>query len=219
MREKQNIAITISRQVGSGGSYIGYLVAKELGFKYLDREILRQAAERLGTAEEVLELLEERSAGLIENIVRGFSFGTMEAAYMPPLIQPVYSRDLFTLECKIMHEITGEHGAVIVGRAGFYALRDRPGVIRVFIQAPKEIRIKRVMEVQKITNMQEVRSEIEKVDRRRARFIRDMAGVDWSDARNYHLCIDSNAIGFPASVEMIVRLANKEKFSNWGNNS
>ena len=64
MMGKTPITITISRQMGSGGSFIGYSVAKELGFNYIDREILRQAAERLGTDPGALEYLDERSPGL-----------------------------------------------------------------------------------------------------------------------------------------------------------
>ena len=79
MGEDARIAITISKQMGSGGSYVGYLVAKDLGFKYIDREILRQAAERLGTNASALENHDERSCGLIDDLkisddgVLGFS--------------------------------------------------------------------------------------------------------------------------------------------------
>lgn len=209
MKERPHIAVTISRQLGSGGSYIGYLVAKELGFNYVDREILDRAAKHLGTDVGMLEHLDERSSGIIQDIIRGFSCGTTEAAYIPPLIQPVYSKDLFTLECKIMNEIVAWHSAVIIGRAGFYALRKHPSLIRIFIHAPQEIRIKRVMEVQNITDVRIARAEAEKSDRRRAKFVQDMAGVIWTDARNYHLCIDSSTAGFPACAEMIIGLVAK----------
>src|SRR5512135_33640 len=105
MSEERHIAITISREMGSGGAYIGHLVAKELGFKYFDREILRQAAERFGTDVGMIEDLSERSPGIIETIIKGFSYGTPTAGILQPMRQPVYSKDLFTLECKIIQEI------------------------------------------------------------------------------------------------------------------
>jgi cytidylate kinase len=211
MKENPCVAITISRQMGSGGSYIGYRVAKELGFKYIDREILRRAAELLGTEVSYLENYDEKSSNFIEKFIRGFSFGSPEAAGIPPLRQPVYDKDLFTLECKIMNEILNRHSAVFIGRGGFYALKDRKVevVFRILIHAPQEFRIKRIMKVQNISEMQKVRSVVEASDVRRAMFIKDMVGVDWMDARNYHLCIDSSAVGFSPSVEMIVRLATK----------
>ena len=202
-------AITLSRQMGSGGSYIGYIVARELGFKFIDREVLRQAADHLGTEVSQLEHQDERSSGLIEKLIRGFFLGAPEAATTARhLKRPVYDRDLFSLECRIMNEIAERYSADIIGRGGFHALRKRPegSVIRVFIHAPLEFRVQRVMKARNIVDAAEARSTIEESDRRRARFIRDMVGVEWTDAKNYHLCIDSSVAGFPRSVEMIAGL-------------
>ena len=210
MKEEPRIAITISKQMGSGGSYVGYLAAKELGVRYIDREILREAATRLGIDTSVLEEHDEKSCGLIDNLVRAFSLGTPETAYVPPLTRPVYDKDLFTLESRIMNEIADRWSAVIAGRAGFHVLRERPGVIRVFIHAPIEFRIERVMQVQHITDAREARAKVEESDRRRSKFVRDMVGVDWTDARNFHLCIDASAMGFHASTEMIIKLAGQK---------
>ncbi len=211
MGEKTNIAITISRQMGSGGSYIGYLAAKELGFKYVDREILQRAAKHLGTNTGALEDPDERSMGLVKNIIRGFSFSMLEATYVSPMIRPLYDRDLFILECRIMNQIVDEHSAVIVGQGGFHTLRNRPGVIRIFIHAPKEFRVNRIMMVHNIKDMREAQDEVEESDRRRAKFIRDMVGIHWTDARNYHLCLDSSAVDFPRSVEMIIQMVEKRR--------
>jgi hypothetical protein len=101
MGQEKNIALTISRQMRSGGSYVGYLVARELGWRYVDREVLQRAAERLGTNTSALEDLDERSMGILKNIIRGFSFSILETAYVPPMTQPVYDRDLFSLECAV----------------------------------------------------------------------------------------------------------------------
>jgi cytidylate kinase len=211
MTQKKGIVVAISRQMGSGGSYIGYSVANELGFKLVDREILRRAAEQLGTDEKSLEGYEERSSSLLENIMRMFSFGTPEAVYVPPSLRPVYDKDLFALECKIMNEIADKNNAVIIGRGGFYALKDRPDLLRVFIHAPREFRIKRVMKVDNVTDMREARAKVEESDQRRARFIREMIGVEWTDAENYDLSIDSSTIGFPAGIEMITNLVKKKE--------
>jgi CMP/dCMP kinase len=210
MDDQPRVAITVSRQMGSGGSYIGYLAAWQLGFKYVDREILREAATRLGTDARSLERHDERSCGIVEKVVTGFTFGTPEMAYVPPINRPVYDKDLFAVESQIMKEIVEQHSAVIVGRAGFHVLRERRGVVRVFIHAPLEFRVKRIMQVQRFTDEKEARTHVEESDRRRTKFVRDMVGVDWTDARNYHLCIDSSAVGFPSSAEMIVRLVDKQ---------
>jgi cytidylate kinase len=208
MEEKSRTTIALSRQMGSGGTYIGYLAAKRLGFQYVDREILREAARQLEIDVGALEGLDQRSSGLVENIIRAFTFGTPDAR-CAPLRKPVYERDLFAVECRIMNDIAERYNAVIVGRAGFYALRNRPLVIRVFVHAPLEFRVRRVMKVQCLNDIREAQTLVEETDRRRAKFIRDMTGADWSDALNYHLCIDASAIDFDSGVSMITTLVGK----------
>lgn len=211
MREKPCITIAISRQMGGGGTYIGYLTAKELGFRYLDREILRQAANKLHIHPDMLDRYDERSTSVIENIVQSFCFGTPEASFLPPLGKPVYNKELFALESKIMKEVVDRCSAVIVGRGGFYILKDRPNTIHIFVHAPLDYRIGRIMNVQKIADRREAQKIIDESDRRRAKFIRDMVGIDWFDARNYHLCLDSSVVDFPACVEMIAKLVSIKK--------
>ncbi len=125
MKENLCNIITISRQMGSGGTYIGYLAAKELGFRYIDREILLQAANKLGIEPDMLERYDQKSTSLIQNIVQSFSFGAPETPYMPPLGKPVYNKDLFDLESRIMREVAAQCSAIIVGRGGFHILKDR----------------------------------------------------------------------------------------------
>jgi cytidylate kinase len=199
--------VTISRLMGSGGAYVGYLVARELGFRYVDREILREAARKLGTDVRQLEEIDGRSSSLLKSIVRSFGMGAPEAISQPPPTLPVYERDLFDLQSRIMREIAEQHDAVIIGRGAFHVLSGRAGVIHVFVHAPEEFRVNRVMKVQNISDFNKARAQVREFDQRRKKFIRDMTGRDWMDARNYHLCVDSSTVGFPACVEMIVKLA------------
>ena len=74
----EKTVITISRQTGSGGTYIGFLAAKKLGFRYLDREILQQAAKEMGLEPQMLENFDGRSVPLLERIINSFCFGTPE---------------------------------------------------------------------------------------------------------------------------------------------
>ncbi len=196
-------SIVVSRLMGSGGSYIGYLAARELGFRYLDREILREASERLGVDPALVEHAEERSAGIIENLLRSFSSGAPESAFIPPSGRAVYERDLFELESTIMNRVVDKFSAVIVGRGAFHALKDRPEVLRVFVHAPLEFRIRRVMESRKTADYESIRSIVIESDRRRTRFVKDIIGVNWMDARNFHLCVDAGAMDFRSILGMI----------------
>ena len=208
--KKPAFAITISRQIGSGGTYIAYQVAKELSFMYVDREILRRAATHLGSDQRLLEAREERSAGLIDNIIRVFSLGTPESAYIAKE-WPVCDKDLFAAESGIINEIADTCNAVILGRGGFHVLKNRPGAIHIFVHAPREFRIGRVMKVKNMADVREARALVEESDRRRTKFIRDMIRTEWADARHYHLCVDSSAAGFPACIQMITQLVNKAR--------
>jgi cytidylate kinase len=208
MEEIPKTSIAISRQIGSGGTYIGYLAAKRLGFQYVDREILREAARQLEVDVGALEGLDQRSSSLVEQLIRAFTFGTPDARNAP-LRKPIYEKDLFAVECRIMNEIAQRYNAVIVGRAGFYALRNQPRVIKVFVHAPMEFRVRRLMKVHGLTDDREAQTLVEETDRRRAKFIKDMTGVDWYDTRNYHLCIDASVIDFDASVAMITGLVGR----------
>ena len=209
MREFTFVAVTISRQMGSGGAYLGYLAAQQLGFKYVDREILQRAARELGTDVEGLERIEEKPSSLIETIMKGFSFGAPETVSSTG--GPVYDKDLFARESRIMNDIADGCDAVFIGRAGFHALRNRPRVLRVFTCAPLEFRIDRVMQAQKVSRSR-AEALIADSDRKRAGFVRDMAGVNWLDARNYHLCIDTGTVGFESGAAIIADIVR----SKWG---
>jgi cytidylate kinase len=207
--KKERCVITISRQIGSGGSYVGYEVAKELGITYVDREILRQAAKYLGRDDASLEEYEERSSGFMRNFVSLLSLGTPESPYLPPSERPVYDRDLFELEGKIINKIAAEYDAVIIGRGAFHVLKDRPGALHILIHAPRDFRARRLMKVLPTSNLAEAQERADESDRRRAKFFKDMTGTSWTDARNYHLCIDASLLGLRESVQMIVDLVRK----------
>ncbi len=202
--DRERVVVTVSRQLGSGGSYIADGVAKELGIPFVDREILRQAAKELGQDDEVVEAYEERSSSLVERLVNVLSLGTPEHPYLPPSERPVYDRDLFVLESRIIKSIVDDHDAVIIGRGASYVLRDRPEAVHVFIHAPIAFRAERLMKAKNIKSLAEARAAVEESDRRRSRFFKDMVGTLWTDARNYHVCIDSSIVGIDESVKIVV---------------
>ena len=208
MTAKGKTVITISRQFSCGGAYIGHLVAKKLGYKYAEREVLYRAAGELGIDIPEAAKLDECCSGLVSNLMKSFIYGTPEAVYFPPSRRPVYDEELFQTECRIMKAIAEQYDAVIIGHCGFSVLRDHPWALHVFVHAPIEFRIKRLQQFHEVTTDQ-AREDIEESDRRREKFIRKMAGSDRYDARNYHLSIDAHAAGFEGAQQMIVELVEK----------
>ena len=200
--------ITVSKQAGSGGTYVGHEVAKALGYSYVDREILRRAARFLNRDTESVEEYEGKSSGFIQNFMRTFALEAPEVAYVPKEL-PVYDKDLFVLENKIINDIVDKHNAVIIGRGGFHLLKDHPNTIHLLIYAPRNYRVERIMKADSITDIREAQTRIDESDRKRAKFIRDMVGTDWTDARNYNLCIDTSVVGVSESARTIIDFARK----------
>lgn len=208
MPQNRTTVITISRQMASGGAYIGHLLAQKLGYKYVEREVLHEAARELGVDISELTKLDEHRTGFIENLLKSFVFGTPEAAYVPPSRRPVYDQDLFETESRIITAISEKYNSVIVGRGGYFILRGRPNVINVLIHAPMDFRIKRLRTFHELS-VEESREEIEESDRQREKFLKTMTDTDRYDARNYHLCIDTAASGFETAQKMIAGLVER----------
>ncbi len=208
MPEKRTTVVTISRQMASGGAYIAHLLARKLGYKYVEREVLHEAARELGVDISELSKHEERRTGFIESLMKSFVYGTPEASYVPPARKPIYDQELFETELKIITAIAEKYNAVIVGRGGYFMLRGRPNVVNVFIHAPMDFRVERLRTFHEIS-AEQAREEIEESDREREKFLKTMTDTDRYDARNYHLCIDSAAAGFEAAQQMIVSLVER----------
>ncbi len=203
------VIVTIARQLGSGGTFIGKQVGKLLGIKYIDREILHQVAEILHESEKNLSDREERLSTFWERMARAFCYGVPEAGYVPPPLRPIPDEELFAVEKMTIRKITEGCSAVLVGRAGFHILRDRPNIVNVFIHAPRDFRVRRIMELYGIPDAGQAREMIEDSDRQRKEFVKSMTGLEWTDALNYHLSIDSSLVGFSTAAEMIQPLADK----------
>lgn len=209
MKKRPTVAVAIARQLGSGGSFIAQRLARRLHYKYMDREILREAARQLGHSEGVLLGQEERISPLWEKILRAFSPGVPEAPYVAPPLPLGLDKELFQAEAKIIRDVSDLYDAVIVGRGAVHILKGRPGLIPVFIHAGKEFRVRRIMDVYDMSDPRQARSMIERSDTQRAEFIQTMVGAAWTDSRNYHLCVDTSVVGFPTVEAWLAQLVDE----------
>jgi cytidylate kinase len=196
-------SIAISRQQGSGGSYIGRAVAERLGMRYLDREMLRTAAEYL--SEQRSQKDGQPQESWFDRLGAVFALGSLDAGYVPPSPTVLYEGQLIGIEDRLIRETVDDHVAVIVGRGAAQILRGRPGVVTVFVHAPEEWRVDRVMQVYKVADRAQALRMVRKSDQERARFVRRVADVEWADPRCYDLAINSMTLGFDCAVDLIVR--------------
>jgi cytidylate kinase len=198
--------IAISRQRGSGGAYVGRVLAERLDLLYIDRQMLRDAAEYL-CEREAKQNAEPPPASWWLRLGQSISVGGLEYAYVPPAPETIYEGDLFNMQNRVMQEIAEEQAAVIVGRGAAQALHGRAGVLSIFLHAPEPWRLARVQQVYNVTDPRQAEQMVRESDRDRSRFIRNVADRDWTDVRNYDLTIDTAAIGLDAAVDLIVRAA------------
>lgn len=193
--------ITISRQLGSGGSYIGQNIAKRMGIYYMDREILSEVAQRLQVSEYDLDKYDEKAASFWQMIFSTEFIDTV--SYVPPKLFIPSASNVFETQADIINKVADERSAVIIGRGGNYILRNRPRHISVFIHAGIPFRQKRIADLYDVSEKQALKM-IEQYDNERAKYIRQVSGFDWVNACNYQLCIDTGMIGLDNAVNMIV---------------
>jgi len=206
MSQEATTVLTISRQLGSGGSTIGQEVARTLGMRYADREILQRAAASAGLSENDIEGAEEKAAGFWHSIVHSFSLGGPDTTFVPPPVAAVYEEEVFKIESRIIREMAKEFDAVIVGRAGFHVLAGHPGLVNVMLHARRDWRAERIGKVYGLATAAEAEELVDRSDRQRSEFIRTFTGRHWTDARLFDLCIDTSSCGLDVATRWVLEL-------------
>jgi cytidylate kinase len=198
--------VTISRQIGAGGAYVGQALAHRLGIRYVDREILKQAATLLGRDEQDLAAIEERPSTIWDRVASILALGAPEAPFVPPPLPTSAEDELFEVESRVIQEIAAREAAVFVGRAAGWVLREHPGVLRVFLHAPEEWRAERIKETYDLPDLAAARRLVHKSDQQRGRFIHALLGADWMAPSGFDLCVNTATVGMDPTVELLVAL-------------
>ena len=198
--------IAISRQFGSGGAWVGRALAQRLVYRYADREILDEAARKLNVETSDVEPLEERVRDFWGTLGALFSRGAVEGPFMPPPLSSVSEADLFAAEREIIQRIAEQGNAVIVGRGAAHLLRDRPGVLRVFLYAPLASRAALAKREYAIATDEQASALVRASDAQRARFVKTISGRDWCDASSYDLSLNTGTITLERVVDIIAEV-------------
>ena len=194
-----NRVITIARSYGSGGRRMGRLLAKELGYEYYDREILRIASDESGINEELFSQVDENRRMPLFRIAREVYTGEV----IPPDSDDFISNEnLFRYQAKIIRELAATRNCVSVGRCANYILRGRENVINVFVSAPVVDCVRRVMENDGLT-LEEAEKKIKKIDKRRADYFKYFTGRQWHDAALYDLCLNTGHMSDQRCVDVV----------------
>ena len=195
----ENRVITIARSYGSGGRKMGRLLAKELGYEYYDREILRIASDESGISEELFRQADEKQRIPLFRIAREVYTGEV----IPPDSDDFISNEnLFRYQAKILRELAATRNCVIVGRCANFILRGRDNVLNVFVTAPVVDCVRRVMETDGL-NLEEAEKKIKKIDKRRADYFKYFTGRQWQDAALYDLCLNTGHMSEQKCVDIV----------------
>lgn len=202
------VAIAISRLLGAGGATLGQRLAKRLGYAYLDQAILQQVADQIGISDADLSRWDEHVCRFWERLADAFALGPPDAIYStpPPPSTRVRDQQLFQLEARVIRQAASQRNVVVIGRGGFWILRDHPGLVSVFLHAPPETRIPKVMQTYNLHDEREAREMIDRIDADRTLFIRRMTGQSAGDARCYHLCIDTHRVHMDLAEELVASI-------------
>lgn len=196
----EKVVITIARQYGSGGRTIGEMLAKDLGIHYYDKELLKIASEESGIHEGLFARVDEKPKN---TLLYRISQKVYQGQLIPPESDDFVSTDnLFNYQAKVIKQLAEEEACVIIGRCADYVLQDYDNVLSVFVHAPEEYCVEQAKNKLSMSD-KEIRKYIQKTDRQRAEYYKHYTGREWTDARNYDLCLDSSKLGFERCVEEI----------------
>lgn len=184
------VIITISREHGSQGKKIGELVAKQLGIPYYYKELTALAAKESGLEKSYIDKVNSNDG---EEIMKELYLTTSPAKYA------IEAQD------QVLKDIAKRGSCVIVGRAADYVLRDNPNVLRIFIHAPLEYRVRNIMHMYD-DDEKSAQKNIKRSDKNRADYYTMISGQKWGDPANYDLCINA-IVGKDKAVNTIVSLA------------
>ncbi len=200
MDNDKKILITISRESGSGGSFIGRELARELGISYVDRDIIREAATYFKLPENKIDSLDEKLRSFWDSFY--VNINGYQDAYVPPQIVGPTDWELFEIESLIIKKFAENRSAVIIGRCGFHVLKDYAHHIRVFLYADKDFRIDRIKKMRNLT-YEEAKTMVLQSDKDRKNYYKTFTGKNWSDTGNYDIAINTTSIDLFAAVTMI----------------
>lgn len=195
--------VTIEREYGCGGGEIANLLATQLGWKLWDQLLTEEIARLANCPKAVVEVREERKDPLYYRLFKSFLRGSYEGSLNAHKLNLVDSETILKLTERVVQHAAKSGNSVIVGRGAQHFLRNRPDALRVFLYAPRENKVRRLLARGK--SEAEALQLVDTVDHERMDFIQKYFKVEWPDRAIYHSMINTS-IGDQAVVHLILDL-------------
>lgn len=198
---KDNYIITISRGYGSGGKHVAQKLSQKLNIPLLDRELLKMASVASGINEEMFDLADEK---VRKKLFFSYSGKLYEGGLLPPEDSKFTSdQNLFNYQAEVMRTMSNDKSFIVLGRAGFYVLRNIYNVFSFNIQAPFEDCVESVMEREGLS-MKEAVKKVRSVNKYRDEYVKTYTGLEWWDSTYMDFVLNSSRIGRDACVDFII---------------
>ena len=202
MNKHEKFIITINRQFGTGGHEVGEEIARRLGVKLLDKQILKAVAKRFDIGAETVEKLESRNTSWWDDFTQFYRSYMVDNHYHD-LGSDMTSAELFDAQATVIRQIASEESCVVIGRCASYIFRDHPNALKIFLHSPLEKRIRRIVEKYGVGE-DDAKLMIVDNDYTRELYTKKYTGTEWYDARNYDVSLDVSKFGLNGSVDFLL---------------
>ncbi len=195
-----NLVITIGREFGSGGKYIGQELARRLNINCYDNELVSKVAQNFNIDLETLQSVDEKQkSSFWYGFATNYVFSNDQSKVLP--VSPEDS--LFLKQSKIIEDLYNSESCVLIGRCADYILKDKPNVIKIFVySSDMQFKILRKVKFENYLE-DEAKTKIIKTDKERADYYKHFTSQTWGDKYNYDICIDTSKLGIEKSVDLI----------------
>ena len=194
--------ITVEREYGSGGSEIAQLLSERLGWKLWDHLLTEEIARLARCPKAVVEVREERNDPLYYRLFKSFLRGSYEGSINAYKLNLVDSETIVKLTERVVRHAASAGKCIIVGRGSQHFLENNPETLRVFLYAPREEKVRRVMSRGKTES--EAQELVDTVDRDRVDFIQRYFHVEWPTRSVYHIMLNTS-VGEGTVVQAILQ--------------
>src|SRR6201987_3879610 len=195
--------VTVEREYGCGGGEIAQSLATHLGWKLWDQLLTEEIARLANCPKAVVQVREERTDPLYYRLFKSFLRGSYEGSINAHKLKLVDSESILKFTERVVQHAAKTGNSVIVGRGSQQFLKNRQDTLRVFLYAPREDKVRRLLSRGK--SEKDAEELVDSVDRERSDFIQKYFKVDWPDRPIYHAMLNT-AIGDECVANMILTL-------------
>jgi len=203
MNKNEKFVITINRQFGTGGHAIGAELARRLGVRFMDKQVLKAVAEKFDITEKEVEQIEAKRPTWWDDFTQFYQNFMVQNEYKASA-RDITSRQLFNAQMVTMRDIARHESCVFVGRCGFSIFKNYPNSLSIFLHSSMERRLSRIMNLYGVDE-DYARLMIEENDYTREVYTKSFTGCDRYDSRNYDITLDVGNFGVNGAVDFLMR--------------